>query len=83
MGNGIEEQTQLSIELLKKILEKAGSDLDHVLQVLVFLDDIERDYAEFNAVYSRMFPTPYPPRATVGAHLPGYTIEMLVKATTI
>lgn len=79
-GEGIREQTRYAIELLKDILAKAGSDLDHVLQVQVFLDDIDHDYAAFNEVYQSMFTAPYPPRATVGAHLPGYRIEMTVRA---
>ncbi|KAB8287268.1 RidA family protein [Bifidobacterium avesanii] len=79
-GEGIREQTRYSIELLEQILAKAGSDLGHVLQVQVFLDDIDNDYADFNDVYQSMFPSPYPPRATVGAHLPGYKIEMTVRA---
>lgn len=82
-GKGIAEQTRLSIELLQDILHQAGSDLHHVLQVQVFLDNIERDYDAFNDVYMDMFPAPYPPRATVGAKLPGYTIEMVVRAAVI
>jgi 2-iminobutanoate/2-iminopropanoate deaminase len=79
-GEGIAEQTRLSIHLLESILQKAGSDLSHLLQIQVFLNDIDHDYAAFDAVYKDMIPAPYPPRATVGARLPGYRIEILARA---
>lgn len=79
-GETIAEQTRYSFELLEKILELAGSTLGDLLQVQVFLGDIHADYAEFDKVYRELVPTPYPPRATVGAVLPGYKIEMLVTA---
>jgi 2-iminobutanoate/2-iminopropanoate deaminase len=79
-GSTIEEQTRYSFELLEKILDAAGSSLADLVQVQVFLGDIEADYAGFNQVYSELVPAPFPPRATVGATLPGYKIEMLVTA---
>ncbi|MCI1634657.1 RidA family protein [Bifidobacterium sp.] len=82
-GKGIEGQTRLSLQLLENILKKAGSDLNHLLQVQVFLNDIDNDYAAFDAVYKSMIPAPYPPRATVGARLPGYSIEVVARAATV
>jgi 2-iminobutanoate/2-iminopropanoate deaminase len=79
-GHTIEEQTAYSLELLQAILDKAGATLGDLVQVQVFLDDIERDFAGFDATYKATVPAPYPPRATVGAHLPGYLIEMIVTA---
>lgn len=79
-GQTIEEQTRLSFELLEAILAKAGSSLADLVQVQVFLADIEADFAGFDATYKELVPAPYPPRATVGATLPGYLIEMLVTA---
>lgn len=79
-GSTIEEQTRYSFELLETILAAAGSSLADLVQVQVFLGDIEADYAGFNQVYAELVPAPFPPRATVGATLPGYKIEMLVTA---
>jgi 2-iminobutanoate/2-iminopropanoate deaminase len=79
-GETIEEQTRYSFELLEAILAQAGSSLADLVQVQVFLGDIEADFAGFNATYSNIVPAPFPPRATVGATLPGYKIEMLVTA---
>jgi 2-iminobutanoate/2-iminopropanoate deaminase len=79
-GTTIEEQTAYSFDLLKAILAAAGSSLADLVQVQVFLGDIEADFAGFDATYTAIVPAPYPPRATVGATLPGYKIEMLVTA---
>ncbi|MDR2114071.1 MAG: hypothetical protein LBO75_02200, partial [Bifidobacteriaceae bacterium] len=69
-----------SFELLEMILAQAGSSLRDLVQVQVFLGDIDTDFTAFNEVYQKIVPPPYPPRATVGAVLPGYKIEMLVTA---
>ena len=61
------------------MLAKAGSSLADLVQVQVFLNDIENDFAGFDATYKQIVPAPYP-RATVGADLPGYRIEMLITA---
>ncbi len=79
-GDTVEEQTNLSLDLLEAILAKAGSSLRDLLQVQVFLHDINRDFAAFDAAYKARIPAPYPPRATVGATLPGYLLEMVVTA---
>src|SRR5438105_15833746 len=52
---GIEAQTRSCIENLKAILEDAGSSLEKVVDVTVFLTDIDRDFAVFNRVYGEYF----------------------------
>lgn len=79
-GDTIAEQTRYSFELLTAILAAAGCTLADLVQVQVFLNDIVGDFADFDATYSSLMPAPFPPRATVGATLPGYRIEMLVTA---
>lgn len=79
-GTTIAAQTRLSLELLDAILQKAGSSLADLVQVQVFLDDIDADFASFDETYRSLVPAPYPPRATVGARLPGYLIEMTAVA---
>jgi 2-aminomuconate deaminase len=63
---GIEAQTRSCIENVKAILEDAGSSLEKVLDVTVFLTDIERDFAAFNRVYADYFAEIRPTRTTVG-----------------
>ena len=50
-----ERQVELILEQLKKALEAAGSDLDHVLKCNVLCISAER-FKAFNEVYKRYFP---------------------------
>jgi 2-aminomuconate deaminase len=63
---GIEAQTRACIENVKAILEDAGSSLEKVVDVTVFLTNIDRDFAAFNRVYGESFETIRPTRTTVG-----------------
>jgi len=65
---GIEAQTRACIENVKAILEDAGSSLEKVVDVTVFLTNIDRDFAAFNRVYAEYFETlqSQPTRTTVG-----------------
>ncbi len=64
MPEGVEEQARLALENLKAVLEAAGSGLDKVVKVTVFLVDMG-DFAKVNEVYGKFFPKPYPARAAV------------------
>jgi 2-aminomuconate deaminase len=66
VAEGIEAQTRACIENVKAILEDAGSSLEKVIDVTVFLTDIERDFAAFNRVYGDYFGEIRPTRTTVG-----------------
>lgn len=63
---GIEAQTRACIQNVKAILEDAGSALEKVVDVTVFLTNIDRDFAAFNRVYGEFFETIRPARTTVG-----------------
>ena len=65
---GIEAQTRACIENVKAILEDAGSSLEKVVDVTVFLTNIDRDFAAFNRVYGEFFESlqTRPTRTTVG-----------------
>ena len=63
---GIEAQTRSCIENVKAILEDAGSSLEKVVDVTVFLTNIDRDFAAFNRVYGQYFEEIRPTRTTVG-----------------
>ena len=66
VASGIEAQTRSCIENVKAILEDAGSSLEKVIDVTVFLTDIENDFATFNRVYGEYFGRIQPSRTTVG-----------------
>jgi 2-aminophenol/2-amino-5-chlorophenol 1,6-dioxygenase alpha subunit len=63
---GIEEQTRSVIANVKTILEEAGSSLEKVLDVTVYLTDMKRDFERFNRVYGETFAKIQPTRTTVG-----------------
>ena len=64
IGGDIKQQTERIILNLKAILEAAGSSLDKVVKVTVFLTDM-RDFAGMNEVYRKFFPKEPPARSTV------------------
>ena len=64
IGGDIGKQTERVILNLKAILEAAGSSLDKVVKVTVFLTDI-RDFEGMNKVYRKFFPKDPPGRSTV------------------
>lgn len=66
VAEGIEAQTRSCIENVKAILEDAGSSLEKVIDVTVFLTDMARDFAAFNRVYGDYFGATRPTRTTVG-----------------
>ena len=51
------ERQELILEQIKKALEAAGSDLDHVLKCNVLCISADR-FKAFNEVYKRYFPNP-------------------------
>jgi 2-iminobutanoate/2-iminopropanoate deaminase len=63
-GPDIESQTRQALENLKGVLEAAGSCLEHVVKVTVFLQDIE-EFSRMNAVYGEFFPENPPARSAV------------------
>lgn len=55
MPNTIEEQTRVSLENLKHVLEAAGASLQQVIKTTVFLSDMNH-FAAMNQVYGEFFP---------------------------
>ena len=58
-------QRECTLQALKVALEKAGSSMDRVLHLTIYLTDMA-DRAAFNEVYKRYFAKPWPVRAAVG-----------------
>lgn len=61
----IKAQSEATLRSLQLALEKAGSGLDHVLHLTIYLTSMA-DRAAFNEVYCSFFAKPYPVRAAVG-----------------
>lgn len=62
----IEEESQLALENIRIILEEAGSSLDKVLKVTVYLLNI-KEYGRFNEAYKRYFRGVLPARSCIQA----------------
>ena len=61
----IRAQTRAVIENIKTILEEVDCGLDKIVDCLVFLVDMERDFDGFNEVYSEYFESIMAARTTV------------------
>lgn len=77
MHGTIEKEAELCMENIRIILEEAGSSLDKVLQVTVYLLDMG-EYNRFNEVYKRYFQGDLPARTCIqAARLPfGIRVEI-------
>ncbi|PVH68680.1 putative translation initiation inhibitor, partial [Cadophora sp. DSE1049] len=64
VGTTIEEQTEQVIKNQKSILEAAGSSLDQVLRINVYLVE-PSEYNGFSETYNRLIPDPKPPRGCI------------------
>ena len=71
-GNALEydirAQTHSVISNVRAILEEYGSSLDDVVDVLVFLVDMDRDFPGYNEVYAEYFSEILPARTTVSVN---------------
>jgi 2-iminobutanoate/2-iminopropanoate deaminase len=79
--DGLEAQTELALDNLRRALETYGASMDSVLSVDVHLTNVE-DFAAFDAVYAKAFNPPFPARSTVYCGLkPGVLGEISAMAT--
>ena len=80
LTGSITEQTRQCLSNVKGVIEAAGSSLEKVVKVTVFLRDMD-DFGEMNAEYSKWFTDNPPARAAVQvARLPkdvGIEIEAI------
>jgi 2-iminobutanoate/2-iminopropanoate deaminase len=63
---GIAEQTRQALKNVKAIIEAAGSSLENVMRVGVYLRDIN-DFDEMDKIYRTFFPQNPPARTAVQA----------------
>lgn len=77
----IRAETRQTLENIKRVLESAGSSLDRVVDVSVFLTDME-DFSAMNEVYVEYFGELQPTRTTIAVSaLPGpIAVEIKVVA---
>jgi 2-iminobutanoate/2-iminopropanoate deaminase len=80
MGD-VADQARRCIANIAAILESAGTSLEHVLKVTVFLRRLE-DRQAFNDAYAELMPKPLPVRTTAFCELgvPDMLVEMDVVA---
>ena len=73
----ITSETRQVFENIKEILKAAGTKMESVLKVNVYLRDIN-DFAAMNEVYKTYFEAPYPARTTIqaGALPRGFAVEI-------
>lgn len=73
----VSEQTELVLENIRKVLQAAGATMADVVSCRVYLSNLTTEtFQEMNAVYARFFGDSLPARATVGAQLLGFDVEI-------
>jgi len=73
----ISRQTGLVLENIKNVLVAGGASLADVVSCRVYLSDLTpENFREMNEVYARYFGESKPARATVGAQLLGFDVEI-------
>lgn len=81
VADTFEGEFRRSVENLRRILEAAGSDLDHVVQTRNYVDKAE-DLPLYNQLYREYFKAPYPTRTTITNCLSG-KIKFEIEAVAV
>lgn len=79
----IETQCRAVFRNVRTVLEDAGSSWERIVDVTVFLTDMQRDFPTFNRLWAEHFPENPPARTTieVGALPTPIAVELKVVAT--
>ena len=64
----IEAQCRQVFANVRAVLEASGARWENLVDVTVFLTDMQRDFATYNRVYSEHFTSAQPCRTTLGIH---------------
>ncbi|GAB3474989.1 RidA family protein [Amycolatopsis cihanbeyliensis] len=76
VGATVAEQTRQTFRNIEAVLEAAGSSIDDLVMVRVYLTDTAH-FAELNETYNQLVREPYPARTTVYVGLPaGLLVEI-------
>lgn len=73
---GVAEQTRQTLMNLQKVLDVKGAKFSDVVKVTAHLQDVNRDFAAYDAVYREFFSNPFPVRTTVGSDLINILVEI-------
>ena len=84
LGGNIREQTKQALENTKYLLELAGSSMDNIVKVVIYMKDVKKDFKAMNEVYRKYFRKgEEPARVTVQALSPIDKIDIEIEATAI
>lgn len=84
-GETPQEEVRNALTFIKSLLEQAGSNIDHVVQVTMLITD-PADYRDLNEEYVKHFPNGLPARHTARFGVPtearvGFACVALMTAT--
>lgn len=77
-----EDEVRLTLDNLRRVLHDAGSGLEHVAKVTVFLADMDR-FGDFNQIYKGFFPSAPPARTCVQAGRLPMDIQVEIEAIAV
>ncbi len=85
VGNGatVAEQTRDCLSRIETLLERAGSSKEKILQAIIWLPDMDNDFAEMNSVWDAWVPEDCAPARACGeAKLarPELYVEIIITA---
>jgi 2-iminobutanoate/2-iminopropanoate deaminase len=73
----IAQQTELVLENIKNVLSAGGASFSDVVSCRVYISNLTPEsFKEMNEVYARYFGEARPARATIGAQLLGFDVEI-------
>jgi 2-iminobutanoate/2-iminopropanoate deaminase len=79
IAGSFSEQVNRTFDNLQAILAATDLDLSNLAKVTVYLSDLQ-NIPEFNAIYEKRVPVPFPARTLVQAGLRGIDVELDVIA---
>jgi 2-iminobutanoate/2-iminopropanoate deaminase len=79
IGGSFAEQATQTLRNVEAVLVASGLGLQHIVKATVYLQDLSC-VEEFNEIYRKFVPEPWPARTLVSAGLRGIDVEMDVIA---
>ena len=77
VSGGVGEQTRQTLKNLQMVLAEVGCDFTDVVKTTAHLQDVNRDFKEYDGVYQEFFKAlNYPVRTTVGSDLIAILVEI-------
>ena len=75
MPTSFRSQAERCLQNVKAIVQAAGATMADVVKVNAYLADLA-NFGVFNEIYATFFAAPFPARTTIGAVLPGGTVQV-------